>query len=95
MNFSMYSYTSLPETPPSGMWYASWSKIDHTVMWSQTKPSTPPDGVSTWVVGVVALASSGKQLPPLPSLSADSEPSFKCAFDAWANSLRGAGDLSE
>ncbi|HET9620477.1 MAG TPA: hypothetical protein VFP84_03845 [Kofleriaceae bacterium] len=88
MNFSTYSYNSIPTNPDGDLWYASWSTTDNTVVWSQAKPSLIPDGVSTWVMGIVALSSSGKQLPPLPALSADSEASFKYAFNAWAASLR-------
>jgi hypothetical protein len=105
-SFYMYSYNALPTTPPTGLWYASWSADDQCVHWSQTKPTIVPDGESSWVVGVVDQEScplgattlstgGGKSLPPRPNLRADSIPSFQTQFGQWVVSLKGGADLTE
>lgn len=99
-SFFMYSYTSIPQTPPAGMWYASWSLDEPCVQWSQTKPVSEPDGQSSWVVGVVdddscpsgatTLSSTGggKSLPPRPNLRASSVPDFETVFGEWADGIK-------
>ena len=102
-NYYMYTYASIPTTPPTGMWYAAWSTTDTGVKWWTSNPGITPDGVTSWVVGVVpgtslpanatTLSTGGKDLPPQPSLSANSLPSFEAAFADWATSNRGGLEL--
>lgn len=106
-SFYMYSYASIPPTPPAGMWYASWTTSNQSVQWTQNKPALEPDGQTSWVVGVVAqescptgattLSDSGgdKSLPPRPDLiTASSIDTFKTQFSEWTVSLKTV-DLSE
>lgn len=104
MSFSMYAYSDIPTPAPVGMWYAAWSTAAPCVQWSQTPPSTVPDGQTSWVVGVVdsddavssratPLTGGGKQLPPQPALQADSLSGFQSAFGVWAAATKSFGDL--
>ena len=106
-SFYMYSYASIPPTPPAGMWYASWSTSAPCVQWTQNKPALVPDEKTSWVVGVIGqescptgattLSDTGgdKSLPPRPELiNASSLDAFKTQFSQWAVDLKTL-DLSE
>jgi hypothetical protein len=107
MSFYMYAYASLPSTPPTNMWYATWTNTSGCVEWSQTKPTKIPDDSTSWVVGVVDEATcptgastlssggTGKSMPPAPPIHANSMPTFESAFDVWANGVKSLGDLAE
>ena len=104
MSSYMYPYGKIPTPAPACIWYASWTTANSTVVWSQTMPSFVPDGVSSWIVGVVdnddvtgdavpLTSGSPKRMPPAIALTATSEETFVTAFDGWATPLRNL-DLS-
>lgn len=94
--YYMVPYNEIPSTPDPNMWFAIWDTTTQTVTWPTTKPSTAPDGIATFCVGVtttyptsathmtqLAAVPATKNPGSPPQLTAYDIPSFTSAFNQW------------
>ncbi len=53
--YFMIPYDQIPNNVSYKLWFGTWSIANPTITWSQDRPA-PPDGVSTWAVGLTTGA---------------------------------------
>lgn len=76
-------FASVPQNPTYRVWYSTWLPERSQYIWSERRPHTTTNGVTTWVVGATdgadvpadatVIGQNDLKCPPPPSLALPSD----------------------